>query len=98
LLTWSLGGSTSTGPTAVAVIQAGVNTFGTAPANTSLFGQPVARANWVLSIPGGADAPANADVDVTNIDDVVLQFDHKAVPLQSSPVSIDVSCLSTIGQ
>jgi len=98
LTTWSLG-STSDGKTdAVAVIQAGVNTFGEAPANTSLFGQAVARANWTLIIPGGQVAPANADLDITQIDDVVLRFDHQALPRQSSPVSVDLSCLGNVGQ
>jgi hypothetical protein len=98
LTTWSLGATTSNQTEAVAVIQAGVNTFGEAMPNTSLFGQSVARANWTLIIPGGQVAPANADMNVTSIDDVVLRFDHKALPQQSSPVSIDLSCLGNVGQ
>lgn len=91
---WSFGAATEGGSLASAVIQAGVNTFGDAPPNTSLFGQSVARAKWTLVIPGGADAPANADVDLTHLDDVVLKFTHKAQPRRNSPVSIDLSCLS----
>ena len=98
LTTWSLGATSTNQTEAVAVIQAGVNTFGEANPNTSLFGQSVARANWTLIIPGGQVAPANADIDLTSIDDVVLRFDHKALPQQSSPVSIDLSCLGNVGQ
>jgi hypothetical protein len=98
LTTWSLGTSSSTQTNAVAVIQAGVNTYGEAPANTSLFGQSVARANWTLLVPGGQVAPANADLDITQIDDVVLRFDHQALPQQNTPVAIDLSCLGNVGQ
>ncbi len=98
LNTWSLGSTSSTQANAVAIIQAGVNSFGEAPANTSLFGQAVARANWTLLIPGGQVAPANADLNITQIDDVVLRFDHQALPRQTSPVAIDLSCLGTVGQ
>jgi hypothetical protein len=98
LTTWSLGATSTNQSVAVAVIQAGVNTFGEAMPNTSLFGQSVARANWTLIIPGGQVAPANADISLTSIDDVVLRFDHKALPQQSSPVSIDLSCLGNVGQ
>jgi hypothetical protein len=98
LTTWSLGSTSSTQTDAVAVIQAGVNSYGEAPANTSLFGQSVARASWQLLIPGGQVAPANADLDIKQIDDVVLRFDHQALPQQSTPVSIDLSCLGNVGQ
>jgi hypothetical protein len=78
----------------VAVVQAGVNTFGDVT-STSLFGQSVARATWTLSIPGSAAAPSNADVDVTHLDDVVLKIKHKAIPLLTSSVaSLDDSCLT----
>jgi hypothetical protein len=98
LTTWSLGATSSDQTEAVAVLQAGVNTFGETAPNTSLFGQSVARANWKLIIPGGQVAPANADLNLTGIDDVVLRFDHKALPQQSSPVAIDLSCLANVGQ
>jgi hypothetical protein len=97
LLTWSLGSDTSAAAVAFAVIQSGVNTFGDAPPNTSLFGQSVARASWSVVIPGGGDAPSNADVDITHVDDIVLKFTHKALPHRSSPVGVDLSCLANIG-
>jgi hypothetical protein len=94
LQTWSMGGGDgSNAAGAIAIIGAGVNTYGDAPPNNSLFGQSVARATWRLAIPGGAGAPSNADVDVSHIDDVVLKIVHKAAPLRGTPVSIDVSCL-----
>jgi hypothetical protein len=79
-----------------AVLQAGVNTFSDVT-NTTLFGQSVARATWTIDILGGNLAPANADVDVTRLDDIVLKIKHKAVPLQTSSTwSLDDSCLADI--
>ena len=97
LRTWSLGGADGY-DRAVAVVQAGVNTFGDAPPNSSLFGQSVARASWRLVIPGGQDAPANADIDLTHVDDIVLKFSHKALPRKSTPLRVDFSCLSSSGR
>jgi hypothetical protein len=94
---WSFGAQSSSSPARIAVIQAGVNTFGDASANTSLFGQSVARTSWQLLIPGPSAAPSNADVDVTKVEDIVLKFGHKAAPRQSTPISIDLSCLASIG-
>ena len=80
----------------IAVIQAGVNTFGDVT-NTTLFGQSVARATWTLDIKGGDLVPANADVDVTKLDDIVLKIKHRALPIQSSSFwSLDDSCLASI--
>ncbi len=90
---WSLGrGGDASG--AFAVVQAGVNTFGDATPNTSLFGQSVARATWRLVIPGGTSAPSNSDVQLDKIEDVVLRLGHKALPRRSTPVSLDLSCLA----
>jgi hypothetical protein len=97
LQTWSLGGRSGS-DRAFAVVQAGVNTFGDAPPNSSLFGQSVARASWQLVIPGGADAPSNSDIDLTHVDDIVLKVSHKAVARRTSPLRVDISCLSGIGQ
>jgi len=97
--TWMLGRPGSSATSGYAVLQAGVNTFGDAPtANTSLFGQAVARASWQLVIPGGASAPSNADLDLTKIEDVVLKVGHAALPRRSAPMSIEMSCLATIGK
>jgi hypothetical protein len=96
LVTWSFGSSAGASTT-FAVLQAGVNTFGEAPPNTSLFGQSVARASWRIVIPSPQEAPSNSDVTLTNIQDIVLKFDHQALPIQASPGSIDTSCLAQIG-
>lgn len=96
---WMLGRPGSSATSGYAVIQAGVNTFGDAPSpNTSLFGQSVARAGWQLVIPGAASAPSNADLDLTKIEDVVLKVGHSALPRRTAPMSVDVSCLSSIGK
>jgi len=93
---WSFG-SQSGSSDASAVIQAGVNTFGTAAAeNASLFGQSVARASWHIAVPGGDSAPANADIDLTHLDDITLLIKHEALPQKNSPLAVDLSCLASI--
>jgi hypothetical protein len=81
---------------AVAVIQAGVNDFGP-NVNSSLFGQSVARASWTLVIPSGVRAPANDDLDLASIDDIVLEIEHHALPRQEGEAGIDISCLGSVG-
>lgn len=90
---WALGGTTSNEASIVSVLQAGVNDFGGAPPNTSLFGQSVARATWRIAIPGASAAPANGDLDVTQIDDIVLKVTHRAVARRVSSWAPDLSCL-----
>jgi len=97
MTSWSLGAGSGSGSNAFAVVQAGVNGWGAAPANASLFGQSVARASWRLLIPSAADAPSNADLDLTHIADIVLELTHKALPRQNSPMSVDLSCLGAVG-
>jgi hypothetical protein len=80
-----------------AVIQAGVNTFGTASPNASLYGLSVASAKWKLVIPGGAVAPSNADLDLSKIEDIVLRVRHAARPIPVSPRPISFDCLADIG-
>ena len=80
----------------IAVIQAGVNTFSEVT-NTTLVGQSVARATWTLELKGGDLVHANADVDVTKLDDIVLKIKHKSLPIQASSVwALDDSCLGNI--
>ena len=93
--TWSFGNQSGDSD-ALAVIQAGVNTFGSAPENASLFGQSVARASWRIVIPGGDSAPANSDLDLTHVDDITLQIKHEALPQKNSPLAVDLSCLASI--
>jgi hypothetical protein len=93
--TWSFGNQSGDAD-ALAIIQAGVNTFGTSGENASLFGQSVARASWHIVVPGGASAPANSDVDLTHLEDITLLIKHDALPQKSSPLSVDLSCLASI--
>jgi hypothetical protein len=81
----------------LAVVQAGVNTFGEAKPSTSLFGQSVARASWSIIIPSGDTSPANRDLDFKTIEDVVLKISHKALPRQTQSIPLDVSCLGSVG-
>jgi hypothetical protein len=80
------------------VLEAGVNTFGPAPANDSLFGLPVASSKWRLVIPGAATAPSNSDLDVRKIDDVVLKIHHQARSIPATPEPVSFDCLASIGQ
>jgi hypothetical protein len=93
LHTWTFGADGSTSSTAVANIQAGVNSFGTASANGSLRGSPVASATWHVMLPGGSTEPANADLELMKIEDIVLEIAHEALPQKSSSIALDFSCL-----
>ncbi|HEX3597023.1 MAG TPA: hypothetical protein VHU80_18065, partial [Polyangiaceae bacterium] len=89
LMSWSTSGH--------AVIQAGVNTFGTAPSNDSLHGLAVASSKWQIAIPGPSDAPSNADLDLKKLEDVVLRVHHEARPIPSNPTPLAFDCLGAIG-
>jgi hypothetical protein len=92
LTAWDFGsGAAARG---VAVIQAGVNGVGRAPPNGSLFGQPVARATWRIAVPSARRAPANADVDLTHLDDIVLVVRHAALPKRAAAFNRNLACLS----
>jgi hypothetical protein len=91
LIQWSIKSSV------VPVIQAGVNTFGDARPNGSLFGQSAARASWTLVIPSGMSSPANSELDLEHIDDIVLKTTHRALPKRSGAVPLDVPCLGRVG-
>ncbi len=89
---WSFGSGDAA--TSVAVIQAGVNGPGLSAPNTSLFGQPVARARWRLTIPSARRAPSNRDVDLTHLDDIVLVVRHTALPQRPAAFELNIACLS----
>jgi hypothetical protein len=90
VLNWSLSGDLR------AAIDAGVNSFGDTNANTFLFGQSVARANWKVTIPSGETVPQNADLHLDRLEDVVIRVKHKALQRKTKPTPIDTSCLSTV--
>jgi len=60
------------------VIQAGVNEWGTAGPNAGYAAWPVHGEQWTLTIPPPAQSPANLDLDLANISDVVLRLHHRA--------------------
>jgi hypothetical protein len=91
LVNWSIDSS------ARAVLQAGVNTFGEAKPSSSLFGQAVARATWKLVLPSGNVAPANSDLDLRSLDDVVLKVTHHALPRRNQSLPTSFACLGTVG-
>jgi len=98
LTTWSLGSDVVEGlGNSVSVVQAGVNGFGKAAVNTSLWGQSVARAQWMLTIPGANAAPTNRDLKLTELQDIVLEVTHEARPIKGSQWSpLDLSCLGQV--
>ncbi len=91
LINWSIDSAD------IAVVQAGVNTFGSAPENTTLFGHSVARPNWRIIIPGSETAPSNSDLDLTGLEDIVLEIKHKALPRSGDAVGVSLQCLGTVG-
>ncbi len=93
LHTWIFGANGSTAFSTVANVQAGVNSLGGAPANGSLRGRPVASSAWHVTIPGGSTEPANADLDLMKIEDIVLEIAHDALPQRSVGMGLDFSCL-----
>lgn len=80
-----------------AVLQAGINDYGDAAPSTSLFGQSVARASFTLVLPSALSAPANADLDLEHLDDIVLKISHRALPNGREASTLDTSCLGTVG-
>ena len=60
------------------VIQAGVNDWGTAGPNAGYAAWPVHGEQWTLTIPPPELAPANLDLDLAHISDVVLRLHHRA--------------------
>jgi len=60
------------------VIQAGVNDWGTAGPNAGYAAWPVHGEQWTLTIPPADLAPANLDLDLRHVADVVLRLHHRA--------------------
>lgn len=60
------------------VIQAGVGDFGTAGANAGYAAWPIHGEQWTLTIPPADKAPANQDLDLRHVADVVLRLHHRA--------------------
>ena len=60
------------------VIQAGAGDFGTAGPNSGYAAWPVHGEQWTLTIPPPGQAPANLDLDLRHVADVVLRLHHRA--------------------
>ena len=59
-------------------IQAGVNDWGTGGPNAGYAAWPVHGEQWTLTIPPPDQAPANLDLDLRHVSDVVLRIRHRA--------------------
>jgi hypothetical protein len=80
---------------AAAVVQAGTNTnWGDSSINTSLFGQPVARTTWRVTIPSASTAPSNRDVSLDQLEDIELRVTHQASVRNSRSPAIYTGCLA----
>ena len=60
------------------IIQAGVNDWGTGGPNSGYAAWPVHGEQWTLTIPPAEQSPANVDLDLRHISDVVLRLHHRA--------------------
>jgi hypothetical protein len=60
------------------VVQAGVNEWGTAGPNAGFAAWPVHGEQWTLAIPPPEQAPANLDLDLAHVSDVILRLHHRA--------------------
>jgi hypothetical protein len=59
-------------------IQAGVNDWGTGGPNAGYAAWPVHGEQWTLTIPPPDQAPANLDLNLRHVSDVVLRLRHRA--------------------
>lgn len=74
-------------------IQAGVNDWGTANPNGGLAGWPLAGQEWIITVPPGEIAPENADIDLTQVHDIVLRVTHRAGTVATNgSVNFTASC------
>ena len=64
------------------VIQSGINDWGTAGPNAGYAAWPVHGEQWTLTIPPAEQSPANLDLDLAHISDVVLRLHHRAGTLE----------------
>ena len=60
------------------IIQAGINDWGTGGPNAGYAAWPVHGEQWTLMIPPSEQSPANSDLDLRRISDVVLRLRHRA--------------------
>ena len=72
-------------------VSAGINTY-PADADFQFFGRPVGASEWVLELPSGNETPTNSDIDVTQIEDIVLSVNHRAISLGDSPRPFTPNC------
>jgi hypothetical protein len=78
-----------------AVVQAGLADYG--KTNTTLYGHSVARPHWTVTIPSASSAPSNRDIDLTKLEDIIIEVSHEALPLGNSDASIPLDCFATVG-
>ena len=73
-------------------VQAGVNVYSSAPADTQFTGRSVAASEWRLAIPPASVAPTNADVDLLRLDDILLRIEHTGISLSDGPLAYRPTC------
>lgn len=72
-------------------VSAGINSY-PADSDFQFFGRPVGASEWVLEVPSGDETPTNSDIDVTQIEDIVLSVNHRAISLGVNPRPFTPNC------
>jgi hypothetical protein len=90
IVAWDLRPAGSLAP---AVIETGVNAYptGVAP-NQSLYDYGVAQSHWIVAIPDAQTSPANASIDESSIDDIVLRITHTGQAVGSATSTFNPTC------
>lgn len=68
------------------LISSGANDFGLSMPNGGLTGWPVGGEQWIVTIPSGEVSPANADLDLASVSDIVIRLNHRAATVGQSGV------------
>ena len=77
----------------LAALSAGVNDYDTASSpNQSLFDYAVSQDTFILALPDANTSPANAGLDATLLDDVVLRITHTGVARGSASSTFHPTC------
>ena len=90
LVSWNL---RPQGQLAPATLSAGINDYDTdASPNASLLDYSVSQDTFVVAVPDATTSPANRDLDLSQLDDIVLRVTHSAIATGSATASFHPTC------
>ena len=90
VLAWNL---RPRGQSAPALLSAGVNAYDDASSpNQSLLDYAVSQDTFILALPDADTSPANAGLDVSQLDDVVLRITHTGIARGSASSTFHPTC------